>query len=42
MEVASSSETSLDFNGLQGVISQKTELLITTAERASNPAWLIT
>jgi hypothetical protein len=28
----------LAFNGLHGVISQKTELFITTAVRTSNPA----
>jgi hypothetical protein len=37
MEAICSSETSVDFNGLHGVISQKIELLITTALRTSNP-----
>jgi hypothetical protein len=32
-----SSETSVGFNGLHGVMSQKTELLITTAARISKP-----
>jgi hypothetical protein len=35
--VACSSEMPLIFNGLHGVISQRRELLITTAVRASNP-----
>jgi hypothetical protein len=32
------SETTLTFNGLHGIISQETELLLTTAVRTSNPA----
>jgi hypothetical protein len=31
------SETSVDFNGLHGVISQKIEPFMTTADRTSNP-----
>jgi hypothetical protein len=31
------SETSVDFHWIQGVISQKTELFITTVVRTSNP-----
>jgi hypothetical protein len=30
----------LSFNGLQGIISQKTELFITTAVRTSDPTFL--
>jgi hypothetical protein len=37
MEAICSSEMSVDFNGLHGVISQKMVLFITTAVRASNP-----
>jgi hypothetical protein len=33
-----SPKSELTFNGAHGVISQKTELLITTAVRTSNPA----
>jgi hypothetical protein len=32
------SKRRLTFNGLHGAISQKIELFVTTAERASNPA----
>jgi hypothetical protein len=38
--LSGSSETSVDFNGLQGVISQKTELFITTAVGTLNPITL--
>jgi hypothetical protein len=31
----------LSFNGLHGVITQKIELIIATAERASNPTILV-
>jgi hypothetical protein len=31
MEVTSSSETSVDFQGIHGIISQKIDLFITTA-----------
>jgi hypothetical protein len=37
IEVICSSETSSIFNVLYGVISQRTGLFITTAERTSNP-----
>jgi hypothetical protein len=37
-EVSCSSETSVYFNGLYGVISQKTYLFIATALRTTNPA----
>jgi hypothetical protein len=36
MEVTCSYETSFDFNGLYGVISQKTELFMCTGVRTSN------
>ena len=37
MKAISFSETWVDFNGLYGIISQKTELFITTAVRVSDP-----
>jgi hypothetical protein len=37
LELICSSETSVDFSGLHGVIPQKTVLFITTAVRTSNP-----
>jgi hypothetical protein len=37
VQAVCSSETSVDFNGLHGVISQKLELFITAAVRTSNP-----
>jgi hypothetical protein len=37
MEASCSSETSLTFNGLHGIISQEIELSITTAVRTSHP-----
>jgi hypothetical protein len=36
MEAIYSSETSVDYNGLYGVMSQKIELFITTVSRYSN------
>jgi hypothetical protein len=36
MDAICSSETSVDLNGLHGVISQKMTLFITTAVRTSN------
>jgi hypothetical protein len=40
MEVICSSETSVAFNGLRSVISQKIILFITTAVRTSDPVRL--
>jgi hypothetical protein len=40
-EMACSSETWLSFTGLRGAISQETELIVTTAARASNPTYLL-
>jgi hypothetical protein len=37
MEAIYSSETSVDFHWITGVILQNTELFIVTAERISNP-----
>jgi hypothetical protein len=42
MEATCSSETSVDFHGLHGVISQKMELFITTAMKTSDPTTLMT
>jgi hypothetical protein len=36
MKAIYSSDTSVDFNGLDGIISQKIELFITTVVRTSN------
>jgi hypothetical protein len=41
MEAIYSSETSVDFNGLHGVTSQKIKLIITTAVRTSNSTCII-
>jgi hypothetical protein len=41
MEATCFSEIRFTFNGLHGVISQKIELFITTAVRASDTAWLM-
>jgi hypothetical protein len=37
METMCSPQTSVDFNGLHGILSQKIDLSITTTVRTSNP-----